>query len=83
MTSRDFCYWLQGYFELSEGGRFTAEQANTVKKHLEMVFRHEIDPGFGKDKAALQEIHDQGGTGAESVSQQHSPGCSHDIKYTC
>ena len=66
MTSRDFCYWLQGYFEINasyaEGSSqpsFTATQIECVKKHLAMVFLHEIDPSFPADEQAkLTEAHD-------------------------
>lgn len=49
MTSRDFCYWLQGFFELRpEGdGGVTAGQAKLIQQHLAMVFIHEIDPSAG------------------------------------
>ncbi len=63
MTSRDFCYWLQGYFELSsaEGG-LNEEQADTIEKHLAMVFKHEIDPSMGSVdvQSALDAIHEAG-----------------------
>ena len=51
MTSRDFCCWLQGYFELSDAHdqnarnhTLSAGQIAMIKNHLEMVFKHEIDP---------------------------------------
>lgn len=52
MTSRDFCYWLQGYFEIvaenkNNSQSLTVEQIESVKKHLAMVFIHEIDPSMG------------------------------------
>lgn len=49
MTSRDFCYWLQGYFEVGGNlqGGLSATQAEMVRKHLNMVFLHEIDPSMG------------------------------------
>jgi uncharacterized protein YfkK (UPF0435 family) len=50
MTSRDFCYWLQGYFELRNEEKLTSAQIETIKKHLRMVFKHEIDPSFGDKK---------------------------------
>lgn len=60
MTSRDFCYWLQGYFEI-QGGAPSAldhEQLECIRKHLAMVFIHEIDPSFPKEqKAALDSAH--------------------------
>lgn len=68
MTSRDFCYWLQGYFEIvsaGDGERSTskpemdAERVACVRRHLAMVFKHEIDPSFGDKKAQdiLTQIH--------------------------
>lgn len=52
MQSRDFCYWLQGFFELTEGQiEATEEQTQKIKNHLNMVFVHEITPsGELKDK---------------------------------
>lgn len=48
MTSRDFCYWLQGQFELNPGAKaLTAQQTKLIKQHLHMVFLHEIDPSMG------------------------------------
>jgi len=46
MTSRDFCYWLQGYFEISKASTLSEEQTQDVRNHLNMVFIHEIDPSF-------------------------------------
>lgn len=59
MTSRDFCYWLQGMLELSGATELDARQTDLVRRHLNMVFVHEIDPSFPKDQqAALQAAHD-------------------------
>lgn len=60
MTSRDFCFWLQGYLELSGGNdSLDSLQLDCIAKHLALVFRHEIDPSMGpQDKQAeLNEIH--------------------------
>lgn len=40
MTPEQFCYWLQGYFELGSGGRagMTDGQVETIKDHLNLVF---------------------------------------------
>lgn len=67
MTSRDFCYWLQGYFEIlgvdknkeNVGQSLSIEQTNCIKNHLAMVFKHEIDPSFGdkKKQEVLNQIH--------------------------
>ncbi len=58
MTSREFCYWLQGYFELAGGpyGTLTEAQVAQIEKHLAMVFKHEIDPSY-PDAKALNKIH--------------------------
>ena len=41
MNEREFCYWLQGFFEL--GGQdvvdLSAEQVQIVKDHLALVFK--------------------------------------------
>jgi hypothetical protein len=64
MTSRDFCYWLQGFFEISAAGTngsgpVPVTQVEIIKKHLNLVFKHEIDPSFGDDKKQqeLNKIH--------------------------
>ena len=52
MTSREFCYWLQGFFEINDGGTgaLTTQQAEVIKNHLNMVFIHEIDPSYPNKK---------------------------------
>lgn len=60
MQSRDFCFWLQGYFELSEPGKeLTAQQVEQIKNHLALVFVHEIDPSMGNQEHqdALNLVH--------------------------
>lgn len=62
MTSKDFCYWLQGLFELSEPNiALTEKQVQTIKNHLKLVFLHEIDPSYSDDPTVqkiFQNIHD-------------------------
>jgi len=67
VTSRDFCFWLQGFFELGGAGDLPAtgpetlspKQVAAIKAHLALVFKHEIDPSAGgpEHQAALNEIH--------------------------
>lgn len=60
MTSRDFCFWLQGLFELQPGlTELTEQQVTLIKRHLAMVFIHEIDPSMGGkgDQDKLNNIH--------------------------
>ena len=63
MTSRDFCYWLQGYFEIVGVANMpiSATSTEVIKKHLAMVFIHEIDPsidgGDQNKKKKLDNVH--------------------------
>jgi hypothetical protein len=64
MTSRDFCYWLQGYIEVSQAkdGKLPSldqDQMVNIQKHLSMVFKHEIDPSAGPkpNQDALDHLH--------------------------
>lgn len=61
MNSIDFCYWLQGYFEISGQTTITEKQAEVIKNHLNLVFKHEIDPlresQTTTDVAVLNETH--------------------------
>jgi hypothetical protein len=50
MQARDFAFWLQGFFEISNPEQITKEQTEMIKKHLALVFYHEIDPSYTDDK---------------------------------
>lgn len=58
MTSRDFCYWLQGFFEIT-GPRPTIDetQAKMIREHLALVFQHDPSvnqpPDQQRPKSAL------------------------------
>ncbi|MGD9726487.1 MAG: hypothetical protein AB7L09_02915 [Nitrospira sp.] len=61
MTSRDFCYWLQGLFELANPPTLDEKKTRLIKQHLNLVFIHEIDPSHSDDpkvQGALQAVHD-------------------------
>lgn len=78
MTSRDFCYWLQGYFEIAHSGprppepnaryRLDDYQIEMIRNHLAMVFKQEIDPSMGdkKHQDILSAAH--GGAGPKSAA---------------
>ena len=38
MTELQFCYWLQGYFELSGTKELNPEQVKAIQEHLALVF---------------------------------------------
>ena len=53
MKATEFCYWLQGYFELDKacplvhGRHLSEEQVKVIQQHLALVFAHDIDPQAG------------------------------------
>lgn len=68
MTSRDFCFWLQGYLEIATAKlptpnpkdiSLSASQVDMIRRHLALVFKHGIDPSMGdpKQQAKLDAIH--------------------------
>lgn len=66
MTSVNFCYWLQGFFEISDVKAITPEQVKVIRNHLNMVFKHEIDPSLG-DEEHQKEL-DAAHAGEQTVS---------------
>lgn len=59
MTSRDFCFWLQGVFEMGQPKAFDEVRTELIRKHLALVFKHDIDPSMGtpEHQAELNAIH--------------------------
>lgn len=60
MKAQEFCYWLQGYFELDQNPArtLTATQLDQIKRHLNMVFIHDIDPKYPPEQAQkLEQAH--------------------------
>ena len=57
MTSRDFVFWLQGYFELLDPKMEAAPfplgpaQVKSIRDHLQLVFTHDINPPVPKAAA--------------------------------
>ena len=46
MNAIDFCFWLQGFFEIAGGDvhKLSERQTASIQNHLSLVFKHEIDP---------------------------------------
>lgn len=48
MQSRDFCFWLQGFFELGDSLNdpeklgLSPRTVEVIKQHLALVFKHEM-----------------------------------------
>lgn len=73
MKSRDFAFWLQGFFELGGGVEgLSSQQVAMVKQHLGLVFQHDPDIA-AKPHAAL------GPTVARTAQQFPYPGTSGDV----
>lgn len=84
MTSREFCYWLQGWFEINNVEdavqELTFEQVQTIKMHLALVFKHEIDPSYG-NQAHVNELNAIHNGPAVPI---HGPSSHlHEIKLRC
>jgi hypothetical protein len=60
MKASEFCYWLQGLFELSNPQELDVRQTTMIKQHLALVFHHELDKQHGspEHQAELQAMHD-------------------------
>ena len=41
MNERDFVYWLQGFFELTDSKKLTEAQVKMIKEHLALVLEKE------------------------------------------
>jgi hypothetical protein len=58
MTSRDFCFFLQGLFEVGDVKYLTEKQVTLIRNHLNLVFKCEIDPSAPGNQEELNDIHD-------------------------
>lgn len=56
MTSANFCHWMQGFFEISDSDTLTEKQVKMIKAHLNLVFKHEIDPIILDGKSDLEKF---------------------------
>jgi hypothetical protein len=60
MKASEFCYWLQGFFEIENERNanvdLTKKQVDVIQRHLALVFVHDLDPAQVAEK--LQAIHD-------------------------
>lgn len=58
MKATEFCYWLQGLFELSNTKSLDEYQTDLIRRHLQLVFIHDIDPSYPKEQQdLLNKIH--------------------------
>lgn len=38
MNTQEFCYWLQGFFEISGTNNLSKKEVAIIKEHLDLVF---------------------------------------------
>lgn len=43
MTPRDFCYWLQGMFELTGAKNISRRQLTVIREHLDLVLKEQSE----------------------------------------
>ncbi len=60
MKAEQFVFWLQGLLEIGKPETLNKEQVEIIKNHLNLVFKHEIDPSLneGKSKEEVKELQD-------------------------
>lgn len=49
MNAQEFCYWLNGFVELTQGHQPTPEQWKSIVEHLRLVFT-KVTPEINKPK---------------------------------
>lgn len=67
MTPRDFCYWLQGLFEIGEPSELTPRQVEIIQNHLNMVFIHEAPAAATPKPTATKVRHGDAPPGFEAL----------------
>jgi len=93
MNAVDFCFWLQGFFEISEDNNLSPRQLEVIKAHLSLVFVHEIDPMREAETSATKQQLDVAHAGKpvlEAPSYNEPPfrpkqpgGFGNDLKMRC
>lgn len=83
MKPDNFCYWLQGYFELASqqsSGQvmLSPQQIEVIRNHLNLVFEHSIDMEATKHIKDPEEAAKK----KEKYNKMHH-GLLHDGVYRC
>lgn len=88
MAPENFCYWLQGFFEITNAGKngvnlvLTPDQVDMINKHLQSVFKATImlpPLGPATDDVMKRFIDDsikRGGTGSPTPTHPYTVTCS-------
>lgn len=51
MNTQDFCYWLQGFFELTGEDKLSEQQVKMIKEHLQLVFNKQTTITFDNSRS--------------------------------
>ncbi len=75
MTDRDFCFWLQGFFEVANPKEMCEDQIKMVREHLNLVFEHAFAPKPAAEPPPVKEVPAKGIAEAleEMRKQQEDP----------
>ena len=66
MTPQEFCYWLQGFFEIADPKALDEKQTAMIKEHLDLVFTKVT----GKEKPKKELITDSP-SAAQKMIEDH------------
>lgn len=87
MTEKDFAYWLQGFFEISDAKSLGERETQIIKEHLQLVFTkvtpdHTSEGEMILDDKKKQKPHKVSGLDALGLiipeSQKSTVYCGHD-----
>jgi len=67
MTNREFCYWLQGFFELSRATGLDNQQVVAIKNHLNLV--RKVEQKLSEFPSWLEGFLDAAGEGLLGTGQ--------------
>lgn len=72
LSEREFCYWLQGGFEMSEMTALSTRQTQIIKDHLALVF-NKVTPDRNEGKFPLITTPHTGKTADKLCGMQKEP----------
>ena len=84
MKAENFCFWLQGFFELNKGTTdLTPEQVALIQTHLGLVFQH--DPSMAHDQPLERRLQPPFPRPwkPDELQRFGDPDISHDTKVYC
>lgn len=58
MTSDQFCFWAQGFFELTDAKSLDEKQTQILKDHLALVFNKVTPNYYGQDYGGIKLLND-------------------------